>query len=97
MLNVVSSSYGEQAQEAACAWFGAPSVFCGDVDFRKDLHNFAFLGRSPRIGTASDWVWYNVPHGPQKQLDSFLQGQRDTIRLQCKRLMTWIMIRVGRV
>ena len=46
------------------------------ADFRKDLHNFAFLGRSPRIGTASDWVWYNVPHGPQKQVESFFQGQR---------------------
>ncbi|CAK0786243.1 hypothetical protein CVIRNUC_009456 [Coccomyxa viridis] len=46
------------------------------LDFRKDLHNFAFLGRSPRIGTASDWVWYNVPHGPQKQVESFFQGQR---------------------
>lgn len=40
------------------------------------MHNFAFLGRSPRIGTASDWVWYNVPHGPQKQVESFFQGQR---------------------
>ena len=48
----------------------------GVADFRKDLHNFAFLGRSPRIGTASDWVWYNVPHGPQKQVESFFQGQR---------------------
>ena len=55
---------------------GRPSAFCGSADFRKDLHNFAFLGRSPRIGTASDWVWYNVPHGPQKQVDSFFQGQR---------------------
>ena len=52
-------------------------VFCGGhADFRKDLHNFAFLGRSARIGTASDWVWYNVPHGPQKQVESFFQGQR---------------------
>ena len=46
------------------------------ADFRKDLHNFVFLGRSARIGTASDWVWYNVPHGPQKQVESFFQGQR---------------------
>ena len=46
------------------------------ADFRRDLHNFAFLGRSARIGTASDWVWYNVPHGPQKQVESFFQGQR---------------------
>ena len=50
--------------------------FCGHADFRKDLHNFAFLGKGPRIGTASDWVWYNVPHGPQKQVESFFQGQR---------------------
>ena len=46
------------------------------ADLKKDLHNFAFLGRTARIGTASDWVWYNVPHGPQKQLESFFQGQR---------------------
>ena len=46
------------------------------ADLKKDLHNFAFLGRSARIGTASDWVWYNVPHGPKKQLDSFFAGQR---------------------
>ncbi len=51
-------------------------VMCLDADFRKDLHNFAFLGKSARIGTASDWVWYNVPHGPQKQVESFFQGQR---------------------
>jgi hypothetical protein len=46
------------------------------ADLKQDLHNFAFLGRSARVGTASDWVWYNVPHGPKKQLDSFFAGQR---------------------
>ena len=54
----------------------AASPLCAPADFRKDLHNFAFLGRSPRVGTASDWVWYNVPHGPQKQVECFFQGQR---------------------
>ena len=49
---------------------------CTHADFKADLHNFAFLGKTARIGTASDWVWYNVPHGPQKQIESFFQGQR---------------------
>lgn len=48
----------------------------GRADFKKDLHNFAFLGKTARIGTASDWVWYNVPHGPQKQIESFICGQK---------------------
>ncbi|KAK9828719.1 hypothetical protein WJX72_001703 [[Myrmecia] bisecta] len=39
-----------------------------------DLHNFTFLGKNPRIGTASDWVWFNVPHGPQKQMDCFFRA-----------------------
>ena len=32
------------------------------------------MGRNPRIGTASDWVWFNVPHGPQKQVACFLRA-----------------------
>ena len=40
--------------------------------FTTDLHNFAFLGKNPRLGCASDWVWFNVPHGPLKQIDSFV-------------------------
>lgn len=38
------------------------------------LHDYSFLGRNPRIGTASDWVWFNVPHGPQKQIACFLHA-----------------------
>lgn len=33
------------------------------------MHNYAFLGPSGRIGTASDFVYAFVPHGPKKQLD----------------------------
>ncbi len=33
------------------------------------LYNYAFLGPSGRIGTASDFVYAFVPHGPKKQLD----------------------------
>lgn len=51
-------------------------ISCVCADFKEDLHNFAFLGKSARIGTASDWVWYNVPHGPQKQIESFIHGQK---------------------
>ena len=46
------------------------------ADVRQDLHNFAFLGNSGRIGLACDWVWFNVPHGPQKQIRSFFSVQR---------------------
>lgn len=38
------------------------------------LHDYSFFGKNPRIGTASDWVWFNVPHGPQKQIDCFLHA-----------------------
>lgn len=44
--------------------------------FTTDLHNFAFLGKNPRLGCASDWVWFNVPHGPLKQIDSFIAAQK---------------------
>ena len=33
------------------------------------LYNYAFLGPGGRIGTASDFVFAFVPHGPKKQLD----------------------------
>ena len=33
------------------------------------MHNYAFLGPSGRVGTASDFVYAFVPHGPKKQLD----------------------------
>ena len=42
--------------------------------FTTDLHNFAFLGKNPYLGAASDWVWFNVPHGPQKQIRSFISS-----------------------
>ena len=44
----------------------------GAAGFTTDLHNFAFLGKDPYVGAASDWVWFNVPHGPQKQINSFI-------------------------
>ena len=40
----------------------------------NDLHNFAFMGPSPRIGTASDFVFAHVPVGPQQQIDMFLHA-----------------------
>jgi len=46
----------------------------GAAGFTTDLHNFAFLGKNPYLGGASDWVWFNVPHGPQKQIDSFVSA-----------------------
>jgi len=39
-----------------------------------DLHSFAFLGGSGRIGAACDWVWFSVPQGPQKQIACFLHA-----------------------
>lgn len=36
-----------------------------------DLHSYAFLGRNPRIGTASDFVFAFVPAGPMKQLEMY--------------------------
>jgi len=40
----------------------------------KDLHNFAFLGPSGRIGTAQDGIYAYVPVGPHKQFDMFLHS-----------------------
>lgn len=40
----------------------------------EDLHSFAFLGNSGRIGTASDGLFSYVPAGPNKQIDMFLHA-----------------------
>ena len=40
----------------------------------NDLHAFAFLGKNPRIGTASDFVFSFVPSGPLKQLEMFFHA-----------------------
>ena len=40
----------------------------------KDLHSFAFLGSSGRIGTAQDGIFAYVPAGPHKQFDMFLHS-----------------------
>ena len=40
----------------------------------KDLHSFAFLGGSGRIGTAQDGIYAYVPAGPHKQFDMFLHS-----------------------
>ena len=42
----------------------------------NDLQNFVFLGASGRLGAACDWVWFNVPQGPQKQIECFLHAYR---------------------
>ena len=48
----------------------APARAPGHVE----LHNYAFLGPSGRIGTASDVTYGYVPVGPKKQLDMFFHG-----------------------
>lgn len=40
----------------------------------EDLHSFAFIGSSGRIGTASDGLFSYVPAGPNKQIDMFLHA-----------------------
>ena len=40
----------------------------------EDLHSFAFIGSSGRIGTASDGLFSYVPAGPNKQIDMFLRA-----------------------
>lgn len=40
----------------------------------KDLHSFAFLGGSGRIGTAQDGIYAYVPAGPHKQFDMLLHS-----------------------
>ena len=35
-----------------------------------------FLGPSGRLGATCDWVWFNVPQGPQKQIACFLHAYR---------------------
>jgi len=46
---------------------------CAHAGF-KDLHSFAFLGGSGRIGTAQDGIYAYVPAGPHKQFDMFLHA-----------------------
>lgn len=46
---------------------------CAAAGF-KDLHSFAFLGPSGRIGTAQDGIFAYVPAGPHKQFDMFLHS-----------------------
>ena len=49
----------------------------------EDVYNYAFLGPSGRIGTASDFVYAFVPHGPKRQLDLMFHAikchQRDLL------------------
>jgi hypothetical protein len=40
----------------------------------EDLHSYAFLGTSGRIGTASDVTVRYVPIGPAQQIDMFLRA-----------------------
>lgn len=51
---------------------GLPWV-CAHAGF-KDLHSFAFLGGSGRIGTAQDGIYAYVPAGPHKQFDMLLHA-----------------------
>jgi len=42
----------------------------------RDLHNYVFLGRNPRLAVCCDAVWFNVPHGPQAQIECFRSALR---------------------
>jgi len=60
------------------------------TDFTQ-LHNFAFLGRNPRIGCAADFLFAYVPYGPLRQLDMFFhaiaccdKGMEDQMRAALK-------------
>ena len=66
-LEVLILCYPAGAQKWSMSW---------GAGYTTDLHNFAFLGKNPDIGTASDWVWFNVPHGPLKQIESFVAAQK---------------------
>lgn len=44
-----------------------------ELDFTK-LHNFAFLGKNPRIGCAADFLFAYVPYGPLMQLEMFFHS-----------------------
>jgi hypothetical protein len=52
----------------------SPALFWGAQAGFKDLHSFAFLGPSGRIGTAQDGIFAYVPAGPHKQFDMFLHA-----------------------
>ncbi|PRW20755.1 FAD NAD(P)-binding domain-containing [Chlorella sorokiniana] len=39
-----------------------------------DIHNYCFMGRNPRIGTASDFVFAFVPAGPISQLEMYFHA-----------------------
>ncbi|BDA43875.1 probable tRNA-specific 2-thiouridylase MnmA at C-terminar half [Coccomyxa sp. Obi] len=57
-----------------CEYQGSPP-FLKDLKLGfEDLHSFAFLGKSGRIGTASDGLFSYVPAGPNKQIDMFLHA-----------------------
>lgn len=58
--------------------FPAPNKF-PSLSYPKgydDLYSYSFMGPSARIGTASDFVYAFVPHGPKKQLDLFFHAIR---------------------
>lgn len=44
-----------------------------NLDYSK-LHNFAFLGKNPRIGCAADFLFAYVPYGPLMQLEMFFHS-----------------------
>ena len=60
----------------------------------EDLHSFAFLGKSGRIGTASDGLFSYVPAGPNKQIDMFLHAYdlRKAGRMQVRHPFNFLRI-----
>jgi hypothetical protein len=79
-------------QQIGCIWCAHARSTSAGYD---KLYNYAFLGPSGRIGTASDFVFAFVPHGPKKQLDLIfhaigchqqgLSQVRQSQREQCQR------------
>ncbi|KAK9827287.1 hypothetical protein WJX81_000437 [Elliptochloris bilobata] len=59
---------------AGCKQISQPNFLLQLGIGHDQLHNYAFLGPSGRIGTASDVVYAFVPAGPKKQLDMFFHG-----------------------
>ena len=82
---VCAVSLSKLSHEAAGQFYGMVKHKCNSKAqwYRKsalkragfeDLHSFAFIGSSGRIGTASDGLFSYVPAGPNKQIDMFLHA-----------------------
>ena len=64
-------AWSSTSATAGVSWYRRSALYHAGFE---DLHSFAFIGSSGRIGTASDGLFSYVPAGPNKQIDMFLHA-----------------------